>query len=114
MEIFKRFGKRKNLPHKFKIAVGGCRHCCAKPQENDLGVMGVSGGFAVFVGGMAGKTSRWGDRLPFIVKNKTALWKLIGAVIDWFAKYGQPKERFGTTIERIGLQRLLDDLGTPI
>ena len=110
-EIFKRFGKRNNLPHKFKIAVGGCRHCCAKPQENDLGVMGVAGGYAVFVGGMAGKTPRWADRLPCVVQKKADLWKWIKAVIDWYGKHGHPKERFGATIERMGLQRLLDDLG---
>lgn len=29
-----------NLPHKFKIAVGGCPNNCVKPNLNDLGVMG--------------------------------------------------------------------------
>jgi dissimilatory sulfite reductase (desulfoviridin) alpha/beta subunit len=28
------------LPHKFKIAVGGCPNNCAKPSLNDLGIMG--------------------------------------------------------------------------
>ncbi|MBR5869327.1 MAG: 4Fe-4S dicluster domain-containing protein [Clostridia bacterium] len=28
------------LPHKFKIAVGGCPHNCVKPDLNDLGVVG--------------------------------------------------------------------------
>ncbi|MDR2346542.1 MAG: hypothetical protein LBE18_10785 [Planctomycetaceae bacterium] len=108
-EIFKRFGNRKNLPHKFKIAVSGCRHCCSKPQENDLGVMGV-GKFAMFVGGMAGKTPRWGDRLPFDIKEKSKLFNIINAVITWYENNGNDKERFGVTIERLGLTRLLDTL----
>ncbi|MDR2170009.1 MAG: hypothetical protein LBP59_07705 [Planctomycetaceae bacterium] len=108
-ELFKKFGKRKNLPHKFKIAVSGCKHCCSKPQENDLGVMGV-GNFAVFVGGMAGKTPRWGNRLPFDVKEKSKLFKIINAAIKWYEKNGNIKERFGATIERIGLENLLDEL----
>lgn len=29
-----------NLPHKFKIAVGGCPNNCAKPDLNDLGIVG--------------------------------------------------------------------------
>ena len=29
-----------NLPHKFKIAVGGCPNNCVKPDLNDLGVIG--------------------------------------------------------------------------
>ena len=30
------------LPHKFKIAVGGCPHNCVKPDLNDLGIVGQS------------------------------------------------------------------------
>ncbi|MDR1486306.1 MAG: hypothetical protein LBT09_15995 [Planctomycetaceae bacterium] len=108
-ELFKRFGNRKNLPHKFKIAVSGCRHCCSKPHENDLGVMGI-GKFAIFVGGMAGKTPRWGDKLPFDIKEKPKLFKIINAVIKWYEKNGNDKERFGATIERIGLENLLENL----
>ena len=28
------------LPHKFKIAVGGCPNNCVKPDLNDLGIIG--------------------------------------------------------------------------
>ena len=28
------------LPHKFKIAVGGCPNMCVKPDLNDLGIVG--------------------------------------------------------------------------
>ncbi|MDR0610631.1 MAG: hypothetical protein LBG58_11010 [Planctomycetaceae bacterium] len=110
-DISRKFGKRKNLPHKFKIAVTGCRHCCAKPQENDLGVLGVGKNFAVFVGGMAGKTPRWGDRLPLTLQNKTELLALIKVIIDWYAAHGLDKERFGATIERVGLSNMLADIG---
>lgn len=30
------------LPHKFKIAVGGCPNNCVKPDLNDIGVVGVN------------------------------------------------------------------------
>ena len=42
-EIHKRFyeGYRSvALPHKFKIAVGGCPNNCAKPDLNDIGIIG--------------------------------------------------------------------------
>ena len=42
-EIHERFYKgyhEVKLPHKFKIAVGGCPNNCVKPDLNDLGVMG--------------------------------------------------------------------------
>lgn len=32
---------RGGLPHKFKVGVSGCPSACAKPQENDLGFLGV-------------------------------------------------------------------------
>ncbi|HBR01467.1 MAG TPA: (4Fe-4S)-binding protein [Ruminiclostridium sp.] len=43
MEIHQRFyeGYRGvTLPHKFKIAVGGCPNNCVKPDLNDLGIVG--------------------------------------------------------------------------
>ncbi len=42
-EIYKRFyeGYREvALPHKFKIAVGGCPNNCVKPNLNDVGIIG--------------------------------------------------------------------------
>lgn len=32
---------RGGLPHKFKVGVSGCPSACTKPQENDLGFLGV-------------------------------------------------------------------------
>ena len=39
-EIDRRFFDR-DLPGKLKIAVSGCPNSCAKPQVNDIGIMGV-------------------------------------------------------------------------
>lgn len=42
-EIHKRFYKgyeKLKLPHKFKIAVGGCPNNCVKPDLNDVGIIG--------------------------------------------------------------------------
>lgn len=40
--LFTRANRYQSLPHKFKIAVTGCPNSCAKPQENDFGVMGLA------------------------------------------------------------------------
>ncbi len=43
LEIHKRFyeGYRAvRLPHKFKIAAGGCPNNCIKPELNDFGIVG--------------------------------------------------------------------------
>lgn len=42
-ELHKRFYEGYNdvmLPHKFKIAIGGCPNNCAKPDLNDVGIIG--------------------------------------------------------------------------
>ena len=42
-EIYKRFYEGYSdvaLPHKFKIAVGGCPNNCVKPNLNDVGIIG--------------------------------------------------------------------------
>ena len=44
-EIHKRFYEGYSdvkLPHKFKIAVGGCPNNCMKPDLNDVGIVGVN------------------------------------------------------------------------
>lgn len=44
-EIHERFYlgyKNVKLPHKFKIAVGGCPNNCMKPDLNDVGIVGVN------------------------------------------------------------------------
>jgi dissimilatory sulfite reductase (desulfoviridin) alpha/beta subunit len=42
-KIHERFylgGREKKLPHKFKIAIGGCPNNCVKPTLNDFGIIG--------------------------------------------------------------------------
>ncbi len=40
-EIDKHIYGQGGLPHKFKVGITGCASACAKPQENDLGFMGI-------------------------------------------------------------------------
>lgn len=40
-EIDKRLFGKSGLPHKLKIGISGCPNACIKPQENDIGIMGV-------------------------------------------------------------------------
>ena len=105
-----RFGTRKGLPHKFKIAVAGCMNGCTKPKENDLGILGRYGGFTVFVGGKMGKQPRWADALPLDISDEAQLFQVVESVIDWFVAEGQPGERFGSTIDRVGLNALIEHL----
>jgi dissimilatory sulfite reductase (desulfoviridin) alpha/beta subunit len=105
-----RFGTRAGLPHKFKIGIAGCPNGCTKPKENDLGIQGRAAGFTVFVGGKMGKHPRWADMLPFQIQDENHLFKVVEDVIDWYAAEGKSGERFGATIDRVGLERLVQSL----
>lgn len=164
-EIHKRFyeGYRNVvLPHKFKIAVGGCPNNCVKPDLNDLGIVGQMTpnyndelckgckkcsvgarcpmkaatvqdgklvidtdkcnncglcvenchfdaipdgkvGYKVYVGGRWGKAVRRGDELETIFTYDEIL-DVVEKTILLYKKEGQNSERFGLTVERLGIK----------
>jgi dissimilatory sulfite reductase (desulfoviridin) alpha/beta subunit len=106
-----RVGMRDGLPHKFKIAVSGCPNGCTKPLENDLGIMGRGKRFAIFVGGKMGKQPRPADPLSLEISEEDHLFRVVESAIDWYAANGSGGERFGTTIDRVGLDSLVKHLG---
>jgi dissimilatory sulfite reductase (desulfoviridin) alpha/beta subunit len=164
VRIDERVFGRSGLPHKFKIGITGCPNACIKPQENDLGIMGIvlktfhedlcdrcglcvhacpipgalevvddrlvyredicvrcgnciaacptdawertGAGYALFVGGKMGKRPRFGDRLPLEVQNEDDILAIIDRTIDWYAANGTKGERFGDTLDRIGVEAL--------
>ena len=162
------------LPHKFKIAVGGCPNSCMKPSLNDFGVEGhkvpkfdenlchgckvcavekacpmkaakVENGklaidrdvclscgvctgkcpfkavahetetlYRIYIGGTWGKHTRMGSPLSKLV-TKEEILPILEKTMLWFKENGQPKERLGKAIDRIGFEKveaaiLSDDL----
>ncbi len=158
-----------SLPHKFKIAVGGCPNSCIKPSLNDFGIeghkrpifdaslcrgckvcqveakcpmkaakvvdgkltidpntclsCGVCTGkcpfgaiakqsetlYQIYIGGTWGKRTRMGTPLSGLVKEEEVLPILEKSML-WFAKYGNPKERFGLAIDRIGIENVQKEI----
>ncbi len=153
------------LPHKFKIAVGGCPNSCMKPSLNDFGVEGhkapafdqelckgckvcqvekhcpmkaakvvdgklvfdeslcktcgvctgkcpfravahdTKAQYQIYVGGTWGKRTRMGTPLSRLVEEQEILPILEKALL-WFKENGYEKERFGMTIDRVGMDKL--------
>ncbi len=150
------------LPHKFKIAVGGCPNNCAKPDLNDIGIVGqrvmryetekcrgcgkcivsetcpmkavkVENGaivvdkqvcnncgrcikkchfgvtangedmFKVYVGGKWGKKIRMGTPLSKVF-TKDEVLDVVEKAILLFKSEGVAGERFGETIDRLGVE----------
>ncbi|NQT20551.1 MAG: 4Fe-4S dicluster domain-containing protein [Planctomycetes bacterium] len=169
-KIDERVFGRSGLPHKFKVGITGCPNACIKPQENDLGIMGIAvksfdeeacdrcslcvhacpvpdtlsiedeklvfnekncvscaacvaacpndawqivgTGYTLFVGGKMGKRPRFGDRLSIQISDEDHLLRLLDEVIEWYAANGNKGERFGETIDRVGLDKLAAALAT--
>ena len=152
------------LPHKFKIAVGGCPNNCVKPDLNDLGIVGQrvprlntetcrackkcgveascpmqavkrKEGYAeidpsvcnncgrcfgkcpfgalthsetmyrVYVGGRWGKKIRIGSALNRLFTQEEAL-DVVEKAILLFKSKGKTGERFGETVERLGVEKV--------
>ena len=154
------------LPHKFKIAVGGCPNNCVKPALHDFGVYGQSvpelhagecracgkcacvekcpvkacskgpdgklvidwdkctncgkcipachfgavsekqRGFAVYIGGIWGKTQRLGTRVPGIF-SREEVRSMVEKALLLFREQGVTGERFGRTIDRVGADKFI-------
>ena len=153
------------LPHKFKIAVGGCPNNCVKPDLNDLGIVGqrvpafdkaqcrscrVCGAekactmgaiqikddeaagidsskcnncgicankcpfgaitykdtkYKVYLGGRWGKKIRHGTALSALF-NEEEVMNIVEKAILLFKSKGESGERFGSTIDRLGIEKV--------
>lgn len=162
---------RKDTPHKFKMAVTGCPHNCAKATENDIGVMGAifpqwhaaacidcnlcvnicptkaiekragaagkgeyvliedncincsictstcpvsawvaeKKGYNLTIGGTMGKIPRLGTTLKKLL-SKQELDVLVERSLRYYQDNGRKKERFGHMIDRIGVEKVREEI----
>ena len=92
-----------------------CRNCgrCVGVCPTDA-ISTTKTGYALFVGGKMGNEPRFADRLPFAVTEEDVLLDAISATLQWYSDNGNPKERFGATIDRVGLPELVGCLETEV
>lgn len=166
-ELDARFGGRE-LPHKFKFGITGCRNNCLKAEENDLGIKGAfqpewseatctycglcaavcpggaikvdkaarelafsqddcvhcgrcahscpaaawtgKSGYLIAFGGLFGNRIVAGEHLLPIIFDKEELFPLVEKTLAFFGRHAKPKERFRTTVERVGWDLLKKEL----
>ena len=122
------------LPHKFKIAVGGCPNNCVKPDLNDVGIVGQriprvipntcnhcgrcirkcpfhaieaqTTGYQVYLGGRWGKRTAMGRCLDVIFTSEEEVLNMVEKCMLLFKAYGEPKERFADTVTRLGFDEV--------
>ncbi|MBO5751143.1 MAG: hypothetical protein J6R80_01925, partial [Kiritimatiellae bacterium] len=113
--FYKGYGKLK-LPHKFKMAVGGCPNNCVKPNLNDIGIVGAvvaagKFGFKVALGGHWGRTGGAGVMVPTVFETEEEVLSVIEKVLCFYRDNGKAGERFFKTLERIGFEESLKMIG---
>lgn len=104
MDIDKRYHGMA-LPSKFKIAVAGCPNKCTDAATVDLGLMGTSKGYHLYVGGNGGVKPRLADVLLENLQREQLL-PAVDAVVAYYKDKAKPQERLGRLIDRIGIDEL--------
>lgn len=100
-----------NTPHKVKMAVSACPRNCAESGIKDLGVVGIDGGWEIYVGGNGGTHLRAADLL-YKVKTEEELMEVTGAYLQYYRETANYLERTSAWVERLGLghiRSILDD-----
>jgi len=97
------------LPSKFKIGVSGCMNACSEPAIKDLGIMGMPKGYTIMIGGCAGGIPRLADVIAKDVPQEDVL-PLVEKIIAYYRANANKYERFGRMIDRLGLEKVKQDL----
>ncbi|MDP4102077.1 MAG: NADPH-nitrite reductase [Bacillota bacterium] len=101
-----------NTPHKVKLAVSACPRNCAESGIKDLGVVGIDGGWELYVGGNGGTHLRAGDLLMKVKTNEEVL-EYAGAYLQYYRETANYLERTSAWLERVGLSHVQSVLNDP-
>ncbi|MCY8518736.1 NADPH-nitrite reductase [Bacillus atrophaeus] len=101
-----------NTPHKVKMAVSACPRNCAESGIKDLGVVGIDGGWELYVGGNGGTHLRAGDLL-MKVKTDEEVLEIAGAYLQYYRETANYLERTSAWLERVGLSHVQSVLNDP-
>jgi len=94
-------------PAKTKLAASGCPRNCAEATIKDLGVVGVEGGWEIYVGGNGGVKVRAGDLLCMVATDDEVM-DIAKAYLQYYRETGKHNERTAPWQERIGLANVKD------
>lgn len=87
------------------MGVSGCPNKCADSASVDLGLMGTTKGYHLYVGGNGGVKPRQGTLLLENIQKEQVL-PVVAAVIAYYKENSKPHERLGRLLDRIGIEEL--------
>ncbi len=96
-------------PAKVKMGVTGCPRNCAESAIKDVGIIGINGGWEIYVGGCGGTRTR-GAELLCTVKTDEEVMEITGAFLQYYREEAIYGERTFNFIKRIGLEAAKKDV----
>jgi nitrite reductase (NADH) large subunit len=108
IELEKKF-ERLDTPHKVKMGVSACPRNCSEAGIKDFGVVGIDGGWEIYVGGNGGVDLRAGDHL-ITVKTQEEVMETAGAYLQYYRETATYLERTSKWLERVGLKHVQEVL----
>jgi len=67
-------------------------------------------GYTLFLGGTLGKKPRLGTLAKILIGSKEELLRHVRSAFNFYLKHGQKKERFGHTLDRIGMEKAFAEI----
>jgi NAD(P)H-nitrite reductase large subunit len=97
------------LPNKLKMGVAGCMVSCAEVAVKDIGVMGTTKGWRIYVGGSAGARPRLAEVLVENARTEDEVIAIVERVINWYRDCGR-EVRLGRIVEELGIERFREEV----
>ena len=94
-----------SMPAKVKLSVSGCPRNCAESAIKDLGVVGISGGFELYVGGCGGIELKAG-KLLCTLKSPEEVKEIVAAFLQLYREEAHYGERTYKWVRRVGLEKI--------
>ncbi len=100
-------------PHKVKMAVSGCPRNCVEATVKDIGLVGIMGGWEIYVGGAAGMSVRKGDLLATVASREEAI-ELSARYLQFYREEANYMERTYGFNERVGIEKIKEAVFDPV
>lgn len=91
------------MPASLKIAVSGCPKNCMEALSNDIGFIGLPGGYQSYVGGKGGRRQMLGELVRENVKPEE-LAPVVEEIIARYLGLAKKRERISRVVELHGIE----------
>jgi dissimilatory sulfite reductase (desulfoviridin) alpha/beta subunit len=107
----KESGSNGTTAYDYSIDREGCINCnvCTQHCPGEAWVIGRQG-YTFFIGGTMGKIPRFATVLKRVVESEEELYDLTQKALTCFRNNGRKKERFGHMIDRIGIEKVREEI----